>query len=151
MTLICRQAFFYDWLDRNAAKKGKPLPEKIGSMQCFMHGYQGQQRIFPACLAGSLQLRTDASDFLRIHPWPGRSIRDTFDDSNHRTGRFKKRLFTALKIVCGKTGDEDDINEIEEDLDEERVLFDITEDDGIDKPFYWSAVLQQSFREELEK
>ena len=35
------QAFFYDWLDRTAAKKGKPLPDKIGSMQCFMHGYQG--------------------------------------------------------------------------------------------------------------
>lgn len=37
-----RQAFFYDWLDRNAAKKGKPLPEKIGSMQLFMHGYSGK-------------------------------------------------------------------------------------------------------------
>lgn len=35
------QAFFYDWLDRNASKKGKPLPEKIGSMQYFLHGYQG--------------------------------------------------------------------------------------------------------------
>ena len=35
------QAFFYDWIDRTAYKKGKPLPEKIGSMQCFMHGYQG--------------------------------------------------------------------------------------------------------------
>ena len=36
------QAFFYDWIDRTAYKKGKPLPEKIGSMQCFMHGYQGE-------------------------------------------------------------------------------------------------------------
>ena len=35
------QAFFYDWLDRNAAKKGKPLPEKIGSMQFFLHGFTG--------------------------------------------------------------------------------------------------------------
>lgn len=125
-------AFFYDWLDRNAAKKGKPLPEKIGSLQCFMHGYQ------------------DASDFLRKHPWPGRSIRDTFDDSTHRTGKFKKRFFSALKIVCGKTGDEDEMDGLE-DLDEERVLFDITEDDGTNQPFYWSATLQQSFREELEK
>jgi hypothetical protein len=35
------QAFFYDWIDRSAAKKGKPLPEKIGSMQYFLHGYTG--------------------------------------------------------------------------------------------------------------
>ncbi|KAI5120977.1 hypothetical protein M0805_006649 [Coniferiporia weirii] len=127
-------AFFYDWLDRNAAKKGKPLPEKIGSMQCFMHGYQ------------------DASDFLRKHPWPGRSIRDTFDDSTHRTGRVSKRMLTALKVVCGKTGDEDneDVNDIY-DPDEERALYDASEDDGSGRPFYWSAILQQSFREELEK
>jgi hypothetical protein len=36
------QAFFYDWIDRSHAKKGKPLPEKIGSMQYFLHGYQGE-------------------------------------------------------------------------------------------------------------
>jgi phosphatidylinositol 4-kinase type 2 len=35
------QAFFYDWIDRNGVKKGKPLPEKIGSMQLFMHGFTG--------------------------------------------------------------------------------------------------------------
>lgn len=35
------QAFFYDWLDRTAAKKGKPLPEKIGSLQYFLNGFQG--------------------------------------------------------------------------------------------------------------
>lgn len=40
------QAFFYDWLDRNGAKKGKPLPEKIGSMQLFMHGYSGKETPF---------------------------------------------------------------------------------------------------------
>jgi len=37
-----RKAFFYDWIDRTAYKKGKPLPEKIGSMQCFMNGFQGR-------------------------------------------------------------------------------------------------------------
>ncbi|EJD03291.1 uncharacterized protein FOMMEDRAFT_156678 [Fomitiporia mediterranea MF3/22] len=125
-------AFFYDWLDRNAAKKGKPLPDKIGSMQCFMHGYQ------------------DSSDFLRKHPWPGRSIRDTFDDSTHRTGRFGKRFLSALKVVCGKTGAEEETNDLY-DFDEERVLYDVSEDDGSSHPFYWSATLQQSFREELEK
>jgi hypothetical protein len=40
--LTCVKAFYYDWLDRNAAKKGKPLPDKIGSMQYFLHGYTGK-------------------------------------------------------------------------------------------------------------
>lgn len=91
---------------------------------------------------------SDSSDFLRKHPWPGRSIRDTFDDSTHRTGRFTKRFLTALKIVCGRTGDEEDVDIY--DPDEERALFDASED-ATDQPFYWSGILQQSFREELEK
>ncbi|KAH7914130.1 phosphatidylinositol 3 and 4-kinase-domain-containing protein [Hygrophoropsis aurantiaca] len=123
-------AFFYDWLDRNAAKKGKPLPDKIGSMQYFLHGY------------------TDASDFLRKHPWPGRSITDTFDDSTHRKGLPTKKFLGALKIICGRTGEEDDN---EEDPEEERALFDVTEESESGRPFYWSRALQQSFREELEK
>ncbi|KAF9268865.1 hypothetical protein L218DRAFT_918023 [Marasmius fiardii PR-910] len=122
-------AFFYDWLDRNAAKKGKPLPEKIGSMQYFLHGY------------------TDASDFLRKHPWPGRSIADTFDDSTHRRGSVSKRFLSAMKVICGKTGDNEDIDE---DYEEER-LFDATESTNSQGIFYWSPALQQSFREELEK
>lgn len=47
MAQFPHQAFFYDWLDRNAAKKGKPLPEKIGSMQYFLHGFQG--KVFHGC------------------------------------------------------------------------------------------------------
>ncbi|KAG9316481.1 phosphatidylinositol 4-kinase [Chiua virens] len=127
---LSSQAFFYDWLDRNAAKKGKPLPEKIGSMQLFMHGY------------------SDASDFLRRHPWPGRSLADTFDDSPHRKGLPTKKFFSTLKIICGKTGAED---LDEEDPEEERALFDVTEEGESGRPFYWSRTLQQSFREELEK
>ncbi|KAJ7262182.1 phosphatidylinositol 3 and 4-kinase-domain-containing protein [Mycena haematopus] len=123
-------AFFYDWLDRNAAKKGKPLPEKIGSMQFFLTGYQ------------------DASEFLRKYPWPGRAIADTFDDSSHRHGGVSKRLLSALKIVCGRTGDAEEDDEA--DYEEEHVLFDVTEG-GDNRPFYWSQALQQSFREELEK
>ena len=38
-----------------------------------------------------------------------------------------------------------------EDPDEERVLYDASEDDGSSYPFYWSGALQESFREELEK
>ena len=35
------QAFFYDWIDRTAFKKGKSLPDKIGSLQCFLNGFTG--------------------------------------------------------------------------------------------------------------
>ncbi|KAF9024813.1 hypothetical protein BDZ89DRAFT_1068752 [Hymenopellis radicata] len=125
---ISSSSFFYDWLDRNAAKKGKPLPEKIGSMQFFLNGYQ------------------DASEFLRKYPWPGRAIADTFDDSTHRQGSVSKRALSALKILCGKTGDSEDNYD---DYEEER-LFDATEADP-QTPFYWSPQLQQSFRDELEK
>ncbi|KAJ6625668.1 phosphatidylinositol 3 and 4-kinase-domain-containing protein [Mycena sp. CBHHK59/15] len=124
-------AFFYDWLDRNAAKKGKPLPEKIGSMQFFLSGFQ------------------DASEFLRKHPWPGRAIADTFDDSTHRQGGVSKRFLSALQIVCGRTGETEDMYD-DADYEDERVMFDATEA-GDSRPFYWSQVLQQSFREELEK
>ncbi|KAF4620550.1 hypothetical protein D9613_000667 [Agrocybe pediades] len=125
-------AFFYDWFDRNAAKKGKPLPEKIGSMQYFLHGFQ------------------DASDFLRKYPWPGRAISDTFDDSTHRHGNVSKRFMSAMKVICGKTGDTDDIYD-DVDYEDERVLYDATEASEVQRPFYWSQQLQQSFREELEK
>ncbi|KAF8798733.1 hypothetical protein BYT27DRAFT_7202857 [Phlegmacium glaucopus] len=129
---LSSRAFFYDWLDRNAAKKGKPLPEKIGSMQFFLHGFQ------------------DASDFLRKNPWPGRAIADTFDDSTHRRGNFSKRFLSALKVICGRTGDTEDIYD-DADYEDERVLYDATEDSDAQRPFYWSQPLQQSFREELEK
>ncbi|EPT04947.1 hypothetical protein FOMPIDRAFT_1039812 [Fomitopsis schrenkii] len=124
-------AFFYDWLDRQGAKKGKPLPEKIGSMQYFLHGF------------------TDSSDFLRKHPWPGRAISDTFDDSNHRKGSWSKKFMTTMKIVCGRTGDEEYLYD-EDDREEERYLFDASESRPAD-PFHWTPALQDSFREELEK
>ncbi|KAG5653044.1 hypothetical protein H0H81_002561 [Sphagnurus paluster] len=124
-------AFFYDWIDRSAAKKGKPLPEKIGSMQYFLHGFQ------------------DASDFLRKHPWPGRAIADTFDDSSHRQRNFSKRFLNTIKIVCGRTGDTEDIYD-DGDYDDERILYDASES-NTERPFYWSQTLQKSFREELEK
>ncbi|KAH9485374.1 Phosphatidylinositol 4-kinase lsb6 [Psilocybe cubensis] len=125
-------AFFYDWFDRNAAKKGKQLPEKIGSLQYFLHGFQ------------------DASDFLRKYPWPGRAIADTFDDSTHRQGNMSKRFMSAMKVICGKTGDTEDIYD-DADYEDERVLYDATEAADVQRPFYWSQQLQQSFREELEK
>ncbi|KIY74085.1 hypothetical protein CYLTODRAFT_364402 [Cylindrobasidium torrendii FP15055 ss-10] len=126
---LSSSAFFYDWIDRNGAKKGKQLPDKIGSMQIFMNGY------------------TDASEFLRKYPWPGRAIVDTFDDSNHRQGGITRRALGALKILCGRTGDAEDVYD---DYDEER-LFDASETGNSPTPFYWTNNLQQSFRDELEK
>ena len=92
----------------------------------------------------------DASDFLRKHPWPGRSIADTFDDSTHRTGNISKRLMNAFKIVCGRTGAEEDMYD-EAEAEDDRVLYDATENQDTTMPFYWSKELQKSFREELEK
>ncbi|KAG6845386.1 hypothetical protein H0H87_009733 [Tephrocybe sp. NHM501043] len=105
------KAFFYDWIDRNATKKGKPLPEKIGSMQYFLHGFQGI----------------------------------------HRHGGFSKRVLNTLKIVCGRTGDMEDAYD-DSDYDDERVMYDASDSsNNSERPFYWSQVLQKSFREELEK
>ncbi|KAJ3845446.1 phosphatidylinositol 3 and 4-kinase-domain-containing protein [Lentinula raphanica] len=122
-------AFFYDWIDRTAAKKGKPLPLKVGSLQKFLHQY------------------TDASEFLRKHPWPGRSIADTFDDTSHRRGILTKKLLSGVNALCGRSGDVDDFYE---DYEEER-LFDATESMNGPRDFYWTPSLQRSFREELEK
>ncbi|KAI4526189.1 hypothetical protein K525DRAFT_233650 [Schizophyllum commune Loenen D] len=126
LVALSSPAFFYDWIDRNAYKKGKTLPDKIGSMQIFMN---------------------DATDFLRKHPWPGRTISDTFDDSTHRRSHTMKRILGAVKIVCGRTGSERDVDDEEDD---DQLLYD-TSYETADRPFYWSQALQQSFRAELEK
>ena len=118
-------------------------------MQFFLHGFQGQ---LAALSYVKFKLRNfpDASDFLRRYPWPGRAIADTFDDSTHRQGNFSKRFLSALKVICGRTGDAEDIYD-DADYEDERVLYDATEDSDAQRPFYWSQTLQQSFREELEK
>jgi hypothetical protein len=126
---LSSSSFFYDWIDRVAAKNGKPLPDKIGSLQYFLHGY------------------TDASIFLREHPWPGRSITDTFDDENHRTGFATKKVIAGLNVMCGKTGAEEDFEDEVVDDEQMRGLYDNPESTD----FYWSTGLQQDFRLELEK
>lgn len=117
-------------------------------MQLFMHGYSGKCFSRHGHQALAYLESLDASDFLRRHPWPGRSLTDTFDDSPHRKGTSAKKFFSALKVICGKTGTEE---LEEEDPEEERALFDATEESESGRPFYWSRALQQSFREELEK
>jgi len=55
-----------------------------------------------------------------------------------------------MKIICGRTGDIDDLYD-DVDYEDERVLYDATEASEVHRPFYWNQQLQQSFREELEK
>ncbi|KAF9650860.1 hypothetical protein BDM02DRAFT_3092313 [Thelephora ganbajun] len=127
---LSSQAFFYDWIDRTAFKKGKPLPDKIGSLQYFLNGF------------------TDASDFLRKNPFPGRAIAETYADDPHRHKTKAKRILNVLRICCGRTGDEDDF--YDEEHEQDHRLFDVSEGLG-NRPFYWTTALQDSFREELEK
>ncbi|KAG8710745.1 phosphatidyl inositol kinase [Ceratobasidium sp. 395] len=124
-------AFFYDWIDRSGAKKGKALPEKIGSLQLFAHGF------------------TDASDFLRKHPWPGRSITDTWNEDDHRQGRTSKRCFNACGVLCGKAGG--DFDDYDDDLQYEQNANGPEDQARAGGSFAWTLALQQSFREELEK
>jgi hypothetical protein len=92
---------------------------------------------------------SDASEFLRAHPLPGRSISDTFDDSTHRTGGASKRVLSALQILCGRTGEE----ELDDDVDDddERTFGEHPSFDGESERFHWTRALQHEFREELEK
>jgi len=54
----------------------------------------------------------------------------------------------ALRICCGRTGDDDDY--YDEEHEHDHRLFDVSEGLG-NRPFYWTTALQDSFREELEK
>lgn len=92
---------------------------------------------------------TDASDFLRKHPWPGRSIADTWNEDDHRQGRTSKRCFNALGVLCGKAGG--DFDDYDDDFDYEQNADGGEEHAREDGSFSWTLALQQGFREELEK
>jgi hypothetical protein len=142
-------AFFYDWIDRHAyQKKKRPLPEKIGSLQLFLDGY------------------TDASDFLKEHPWPGRAARDTLDlqgtvNDRQRRRRRRRNCTTACRLLCGTAGVYDD----EEDDSDNGGDSDAGGSDVDDRsprlsaenllagtermPFTWTQELMDDFRFEL--
>ena len=65
-------------------------------------------------------------------------------------GRERKKFWAAAKIVCGKTGAEEEGWD-EEEREEERMLFDATEAASDSDEFYWTSALQDNFAEELEK
>ncbi|KAL7276503.1 Phosphatidylinositol 4-kinase LSB6 [Rhizina undulata] len=85
---LSSKAFHYDYWDRRAFyKKHKPLPEKIGSFQVFLEGYQ------------------DANVFLRNHPWP-----DQYN-SPFRADAGRRRTWTS---ACRPNGTDDDESDDEE-------------------------------------
>ncbi|KAH8927148.1 hypothetical protein BT69DRAFT_1347504 [Atractiella rhizophila] len=121
-------SFYYDWIDRERAKRRKkprPLPEKVGSLQIFLKGYQ------------------DASLFLRLHPWPGRAVADTYANESHRTKR--RSFFGWARFVCGRRGkDENDDGEWWTWGAEEKA-------GGGKEGFSWTDDLIDEFRIEMEK
>ncbi len=129
-------------------RKGSPSQTRLGvcSISCMDSRVRKPKYNYTSLLTQC----PDASDFLRKHPWPGRAISDTFDDSTHRQGGVSKRFFSALKVICGRTGDSEDVFD-DPEYEDEQILFDEAEDTDPNRPFYWSPTLQQSFREELEK
>lgn len=131
-------AFFYDWLDRRAYKqKKRPLPEKIGSFQLFLDGYK------------------DASDFLRLHPWPGRSAQDTLEmtDVTRSRRRKERRNWTRkCRLLCGTAGFDDDESDDEEEYvhqNGQNTETRASPSGGTPVPFQWTPELMTDFRREL--
>ncbi|KAG8930968.1 phosphatidyl inositol kinase, partial [Tulasnella sp. 408] len=84
-------AFSYGWVDRANYKKGKPLPEKVGSMQTFMNGYKGQQE------------------------W------NTYDDKPHRSGTAAvKKCSNVLGVMCGRIGEDVDDDDYDHMYDQQQ-------------------------------
>ncbi|KAM0751287.1 hypothetical protein T439DRAFT_380276 [Meredithblackwellia eburnea MCA 4105] len=132
-------AFYYDWIVRDRAKRKKKglrdgeLPDKPGSFQVFVRGFQ------------------DASEFLRKHPYPGRSLLDTFDPSPHRPKHVNIFSPLSLRCLCGTAGAEVDDDDDEDG--EEGSWSGSTRRSKLESPeaFQWTEETMASFREELEK
>ncbi|GAB7359146.1 hypothetical protein MBLNU230_g5213t1 [Neophaeotheca triangularis] len=124
---LSSKSFYYDYWDRRAYyRKKKPLPEKLGSFQCFLKGYKG------------------ATEFFREHPWP-----DQHNSSFKGAPKRKKRRWAEEcrpQRGGGDAGEED--TEVDSE-DEERGL--TAKERTKAKREFWSEELQQSFRLQLEK
>lgn len=118
-------AFYYTYLQKETARvRGRELPEKIGSFQVFLKGFE------------------DAKDFLRRHPWPGRSTIDTLDEDVHRKGVDRTWYDKSVRWICGSVGGEEEEDEVS--LGGEKV--------GIGGGgLVWTENLMLEFRGELEK
>lgn len=120
---LSSKSFHYDfWARRNFYRRKKPFPMKPGSFQVFLHGF------------------SDATVFLRKHPWPDH-MNNGFKVSD--APKRKKRPWNdPCRPSAGATSsdDEDGTANTPSTPDGERP-----------KRFIWTEKLQTAFREELEK
>ncbi len=118
---LSSKSFHYDfWARRNFYRKKKPFPMKPGSFQVFLQGF------------------SDATVFLRKHPWP-----------DHMNGGFRvadapKRRKRPWNDPCRPSG----VNSDDENGD---AYTPCTPEVERPKRFVWTEKLQSAFREELEK
>lgn len=119
---LSSKSFHYDfWARRNFYRKKKPFPMKPGSFQVFLQGF------------------SDATVFLRKHPWPDHL------NSGFKVSDAPKRRKRPWNDPCRPSGpDSDD----EEDYEGSAPG---TPDGDRPKKFRWTEKLQAAFREELEK
>lgn len=66
---LSSSAFYYRFFDRRRFRKGRPLPDKVGSFQLFLHDYE------------------QADVFLKKHPLPDRLHSSTHSDNNNNNNR----------------------------------------------------------------
>lgn len=121
---LSSKSFYYDYWDRRQFyRKKKRLPEKQGSFQVFLKGYKG------------------ATEFFRDHPWPEQST-SAFRDATQSRKKRRKRWDETCRPRSANAADEPETDE-EADLNDRESSRSPRE--------YWSAALQQNFREQLEK
>lgn len=65
---LSSSAFYYRFFDRRRFNKGRPLPDKVGSFQLFLHGYE------------------QADVFLKKHPLPDRAHHSTHHNYDLQPG-----------------------------------------------------------------
>lgn len=137
------EAFYYDWVDRERAKKGvEELREKDGSFQVFLKGFTGvstERDSHPLDNLWTESVRdADGSDFLRQHPYP-----PTSRPAAKSTGRTRSSLILNCFPCCGSSpidDSPDDAAPIPESPPE-----------ASSPEFEWTPEMVESFQLELEK
>ncbi|KAI9671653.1 MAG: phosphatidyl inositol kinase [Alyxoria varia] len=116
-------AFHYDMWERRAFyRKRKALPQKVGSLQVFLKGYQ------------------DANIFLKRHPWPDQLNPSLASDSPGGSKRPRRWAEDCRPSRYASSDEEDSELHPRPGAAETRR-----------RKSFWTEALQQSFREELEK
>jgi phosphatidylinositol 4-kinase type 2 len=126
---LSSKSFHYDYFERRAFyRKHKPFPEKLGSFQVFLKGYQG------------------ATEFFKEHPWPDRAQSGFFvPQARSKSRRRKKRRWADNCRPGSAPADE------EEEDEEYEESSGRSGSQSRARQEFWTEPLQQSFREELEK